>query len=410
MVAFAGGFGRPFARYWLSGFLADFGDGVRLAAFPLLAAQLTRSAVAVAAVTAVQGLPWLLAGVGVGVVVDRADRRRLMIIVDITRAVVIAALAAAILAHGAGLVLIYLTAFTTGAGSALRDTAALTCAPRLVQPADLDRANGRVIAGQIVGNELAGPAAGGWLFGLAAVLPFAVSAGTLGIAVLLLLTLPSVFQPVPTGPARQHPVPPLASLRHDLGEGARWLWRHPGIRDVTIAAGVISAMDAAWIAVLVLYVIQILHLKPGGYGLLLAVAALGGIAAGGLGPRLTRRLGPWRSLLLAGLVMAVTQAVLGLTASVIIAAVMLFASSAAWALFNLTVVTMRQRQVPAALLGRVTSLYGTAWRGSEVLGAIGGGALAATAGIRAPMLAGAIPIAGVITLLTWRHRTPDLPA
>ncbi|MGH3191059.1 MAG: MFS transporter [Streptosporangiaceae bacterium] len=406
MVAFAGGFRRPFARYWLSGFLADFGDGVRLAAFPLLAAQLTRSPVAVAAVTAVQGLPWLLVGVGLGIIVDRTDRRRLMIIVDITRAVIIAALAAAVLAHGAGLVLIYPTAFTTGAGSALRDTAALTCVPRLVEPADLDRANGRVIAGQIVGNELAGPAAGGWLFGLAAVMPFGVSAGTLGIAVLLLLTLPSVFQPVPAGPARQDPASSLAALRHDLGEGVRWLWRHPGIRDVTIAAAVIGAMDAAWIAVLVLYVIQILHLKPGGYGLLLAVAALGGIAAGGLGPRLTRRLGPWRSLLLAGLVMAVTQAVLGLTASVIIAAVMLFASSAAWALFNVTVVTMRQREVPAALLGRVTSLYGTAWRGSEVLGAVGGGALAATAGIRAPMLAGAIPIAGVITLLAWRHRTP----
>jgi hypothetical protein len=107
--------------------------------------------------------------------------------------------------------------------------------------------------------------------------------------------------------------------------------------------------------------------------------------------------------------MAATQAVLGLTASVIIAAVMLFASSAAWALFNLTAVTMRQRQVPAALLGRVSSLYGTVGAGAEVLGAIGGGALAATAGIRAPMLAGAIPIAGVITLLAWRHRAHDLP-
>ncbi len=168
-------------------------------------------------------------------------------------------------------------------------------------------------------------------------------------------------------------------------------------------------MDAAWFAVLVLYVIQILHQKPGAYGLLLAVAALGGIATGGLGPRLTRRLGPWRSLLFAGLVMAATQAVLGLTASVIIAAVMLFASSAAWALFNLTAVTMRQRQVPAALLGRVSSLYGTVGSGAEVLGAIGGGALAATAGIRAPMLAGAIPVAGVITLLAWRHRAHDLP-
>lgn len=164
MVTLAEGFRAPFPSYWLSSFLADFGDGVRLAAFPLLAAQLTRSPAAVAAVTAVQGLPWLLFGAGAGVIVDRSDRRRLMITVDITRAVIIAALAAAILAHSAGLALIYVTAFVTGAGSALRDAAATTSVPRLVTPACLEQANGRLIAGQIVGNELAGPAAGGWLW------------------------------------------------------------------------------------------------------------------------------------------------------------------------------------------------------------------------------------------------------
>ena len=197
MVAFAGGFRAPFYRYWLSGFLADFAAGVRLAAFPLLPAGLTRSPAAVAAVTTVQGLPWLLLGGGAGVIVDRVDRRRLMVMVDTARAVLIAALAVAVLVHSAGLVLIYLTGFLSGAGSALRSTAAVTCVPRLIEPADLDKANGRVIAGQIVGNELAGPAAGGWLFGMAAVLPFAVNAGTLGIAVLLLLTLPAVFAPPP---------------------------------------------------------------------------------------------------------------------------------------------------------------------------------------------------------------------
>jgi hypothetical protein len=91
--------------------------------------------------------------------------------------------------------------------------------------------------------------------------------------------------------ARRDRVSPLATLRRDLGEGARWLWQHPSIRDVTIGAGVVSAMDAAWFAVLVLYVIQILHQKPGAYGLLLAVAALGGIATGGLGPGLPGVLG-----------------------------------------------------------------------------------------------------------------------
>ena len=396
-------FRTPFARYWLSGFLADFGDGVRLAAFPLLAAGFTRSPTAVAAVTAVQGLPWLVLGAGLGVLADRTDRRRLMVIVDVARAAIIAALAAAILARSAGLVLIYLTAFTTGLGSALRDTAAGACVPRLAGPADLDRANARMIAGQVVGNELAGPAAGGWLFGLATVLPFAVNAGTLGIAVLLLLTLPGVFRPIGQ-PARQAPGTSLAALRQEFSEGLGWLRRHSSVRDVTIAVGVIAVMDAAWFAVLVLYVIHILNQKPGMYGLLVAIGAVGGIAVGGLGPPITRRLGPWRSLLIAGLVMAASQAVLGLTANVIIAAAMLAASSAACVLFDMTAVTMRQRQVPDNLLGRITSLYRTALRGSEALGALGGGLVAAVVGIRATMLIGATPIAATVILLSWHHR------
>jgi len=396
-------FRTPFARYWLSGFLADFGDGVRLAAFPLLAAGFTRSPTAVAAVTAVQGLPWLVLGAGLGVLADRTDRRRLMVIVDVARAAIIAALAAAILARSAGLVLIYLTAFTTGLGSALRDTAAGACVPRLAGPADLDRANARMIAGQVIGNELAGPAAGGWLFGLATVLPFAVNAGTLGIAVLLLLTLPGVFRPI-SQPAPQAPGTSLAALRQEFSEGLGWLRRHPSIRDVTIAVGVIAVMDAAWFAVLVLYVIHILNQKPGMYGLLVAIGAFGGIAVGGLGPPITRRLGPWRSLLIAGLVMAASQAVLGLTANVIIAAAMLAASSAACVLFDMTAVTMRQRQVPDNLLGRITSLYRTALRGSEALGALGGGLVAAVVGIRATMLIGATPIAATVILLSWHHR------
>ena len=396
-------FRTPFARYWLSGFLADFGDGVRLAAFPLLAAGFTRSPTAVAAVTAVQGLPWLVLGAGLGVLADRTDRRRLMVIVDVARAAIIAGLAAAILARSAGLVLIYLTAFTTGLGSALRDTAAGACVPRLAGPADLDRANARMIAGQVVGNELAGPAAGGWLFGLATVLPFAVNAGTLGIAVLLLLTLPGVFRPI-SQPASQAPGTSLAALRQEFSEGLGWLRRHSSVRDVTIAVGVIAVMDAAWFAVLVLYVIHILNQKPGMYGLLVAIGAFGGIAVGGLGPPITRRLGPWRSLLIAGLVMAASQAVLGLTANVIIAAAMLAASSAACVLFDMTAVTMRQRQVPDNLLGRITSLYRTALRGSEALGALGGGLVAAVVGIRATMLIGATPIAATVILLSWHHR------
>ena len=99
----AEGLRAPFPRYWLSDFLANFGDGVRLAAFPLLAVHFTRSPTAVAAVTAVQGLPWLVLGAGAGVIVDRTDRRRVMVTMSIVQAVMIAALAVAILVHSAGL-------------------------------------------------------------------------------------------------------------------------------------------------------------------------------------------------------------------------------------------------------------------------------------------------------------------
>ena len=402
MVVLAAEWRAPFHRFWLSGFLADFGDGVRLAAFPLLAVQSTHSPVAVAAVTAVQGLPFLVAGPMLGVLVDRTDRRQLMAIVNALQVLVLSALAFAVLTHHASLPLIYLAALVTGLGASLRSAAGSASVPQLVPAATLDQANGRVIAGQIVGNELAGPAAGGWLFGLAAVLPFAANAGALAIAVLLVLTLPSVFQPAPRERGSA-PASRITGVRRDAAEGFRWLWRHSDIRDLTVAVGVISAMDAAWFAVLVLYVTQILHQRSGVYGLLLAVAALGGIAAGAFGTRLTRRLGPWPSVVVAGFALAVTQAALGLTANVVLAAIMLAASSAAFALFNITAVTMRQRAVPSGLLGRVNSLYGTVARGAEALGALGGGALAGAAGIRAPMLLGAVPILLVTVMLTWRY-------
>jgi MFS family permease len=400
MATFGAAIRAPFPRYWLSAFLADCGDGVRLAAFPLLAAGLTRSPAAVAAVTALTGLPWLLVGVGAGVLVDRSDRRRVMLAVDTARAVVIGALAAAVLLHAAGLPLIYLTAFVSGTGAALRDTAAETAVPRLVADADLDRANGRLVAGQIVGTELAGPALGGWLFGLAAALPFAVNAGALGIAVLLLLTLPSVFGPVPgPGPARARR---FGAVRQELRAGFTWLRRHAEVRNLTLAAGVISATDAAWFAVLVLYVIQVLHQPAGTYGLLLALGAVGGIAAGGTAAWLTRWIGPRRSLVIATLTLAGSQLGLGLTGNVVVAAVMLAAGSGAFAAFNVTAVTLRQRQVPAALLGRVASIYRTIGRGAEALGALLGGVLAAAAGIRAPILLGVVPLVAAAVLLSRR--------
>lgn len=273
----------PFPRYWLSASLADFADGIRLAAFPLLAAEVTSSPAAVAGVMAVQGLPWVVIGLGVGVMVDRHDLRRTMVVVDTARVAVILMLAAAVADRVASMPLIYLTALVTGAGAMARDTATSTALPRLVPAEELDRANGRLVAGRVVGNELAGPAAGGWLFGVAAVLPFAADASGLGLAILLLLTLPGVFAPLPQ---RRGTADPLRSVVADVRAGLAWLRRDRPVRDLVIAIGIVTAADGAYFAILVLYVTRVLHQHPAVYGLLLGIGALGGITAGALCARL----------------------------------------------------------------------------------------------------------------------------
>lgn len=391
----AGGLRAPFTRYWVSAFLADFGDGVRMAAFPLLAVQLTASPIAIVAVTAVQGLPWLVFGPGIGAVVDRLDLRRVMVAVDVVRCLVIGALAVAVLVGVASLPLVYAAAFLTGIGSMARDTAASTAVPRLVDGQDLEAANGRLQAGSLVGGELAGPAVGGWLFGIAAALPFAMNAGGLALAVLLLLTLPSVFAPLPaeTGASQS-----LGRVRRDIATGLRWLWNDRPLRDLICAAVLVTVADGAFLAILVLYVTQILQQAPGVYGILLGVGAAGGIVAGfGCAP-VARRLGAVTTLALSMVVMAAAQLMIGLTTSVAISAVALAVSSAAFATFNVVSRTLRQRRSPPEILGRTNSTYLTLGRTGEAAGALLGGLLAVAAGVRAPILAGIVPLlaAGVV--------------
>lgn len=398
-VSTSGGLRGPFTRYWLSAFLADFGDGIRIAAFPLLAVQLTDSPVAVTATMALQGLPWLLFGPGIGAVVDRLDLRRVMVAVDVVRAVLIGALAVAVLAGMASLPLLYAAAFVTGIGAMARDTAASTAVPRLVGDRDLETANGRLQAGTLVGGELAGPAAGGWLFGVAAALPFAMNAGGLALAVLLLLTLPSVF--APPAPADGTAV---RGVRRDVVAGVRWLWRDRPLRDLCVAIVLVTIADGAYLAVLVLYVTQVLGQAPGVYGLLLGVGAVGGIVAGfGCGP-VARRLGPMRTLGVSMLVMAATQLVLGLTAHVVVTAVALAASSAAFATLNVVARTLRQRRSPGEMLARTNATYLMIGRTGETAGALLGGVVAGLAGVRAPILAGVVLLVAAAVRTAYSSR------
>jgi MFS family permease len=387
-----------FLRFWLADFLASFGDGIRLAAFPLLATELTHSPAIVAAVVAVQGLPWLLIGVGIGVMLDRWDLRKALAGAGVIQAILVATLAAAVMLGVASLPLLFVVALVTSVGSMLHLVSAQTALPHLVPEEDRDHANGRLQAGELMGSELLGPAAAGLLFGISAVLPFALNAGTSGVAVLLLLSLPSVFRSVPKE-AGQDTVE--KSLFGDLRDGLRWLLENPTMRGLTVAATVVFMVDAAWFAILVLYVTRTLHREPRVYGLVLAFGALGGIAASAFVGRLLQRTSPHRVLAGAVVTMAGAQLVLGLSSNLVFASVMIACGSGAFAAYNITAVGLRQRIVPLRLLGRVTSAYLTVGYVAAAFGAVIGGILASSVSIQTPMLAGVLPLVAVAIGLAW---------
>ncbi|MGC4789231.1 MFS transporter [Micromonospora sp. DT178] len=382
--------GRPFWTFWTAAALANLGDGIRVAAFPLLAAALSDNPVAVAAVAAAQFLPWLVTGLLAGALADRRAARALIAAADAGRIVVLAAVAVAVATGVASIALVVAAAFLLGVGETLRDTAAQTAIPRLVDDAQLERANGRLVAGEIVGNEFVGPPVGAMLFVVGAALPFAVNGASLALALMLVLSLPlSLARP---GPARSgadgdgRSAAAADPARRGALAGLRWLARQPVLRTLVVVGAAVAAADSAWFAIFVLYARQSLGLGALGFGLLLATGAAGGLAGSLVADRLIGRFRHRAVLAWSMAVTAGTPALLAVAPHRIAAVVVVVTTSASFAVLNVAALSVRQRLVPGDLLGRVVAASRMLSYGCTALGALAGGALAAGLGMRAPFL------------------------
>ncbi len=193
---------------------------------------------------------------------------------DTGRVVVLAALATTVALGWATIAHVVAAAFLLGVGETIRDTAAQTAVPRLVPDAQLEKANGRLVAGEIVGNEFVGPPVGALLFVLGAAIPFAVNGATLALAVMLVLSLPLTLAHRATPDPAD--APPAADGDGVLA-GLRWLLRQPMMRTLVLVTAAVAAADTAWFAIFVLYARDALGLGAFGFGLLLATGAAGGL-------------------------------------------------------------------------------------------------------------------------------------
>ena len=178
--------GSRFAKLWTASTTSALGSGLATIAAPLLVASRSSSPVVVAATFGVSWLPWLLFALPGGVLVDRVDRRWLMVVIDWTRVAAMVILATVIAAGQTSIVLLDGVLFAINTGEVVFRSAGQAMIPSVVPRTRLERANGWLTGGTtLMQNMIAGPL-GGFLFVVAACVPFFVNAGTYAVSAILI--------------------------------------------------------------------------------------------------------------------------------------------------------------------------------------------------------------------------------
>ena len=384
--------GADFTKLWTASAVSNIGDGVTMAAGPLLIASITADPGLVGCAVFVQQLPWLLFSLISGAYVDRLDRRKLVVIVNALRTVALTALTVAVATDNVTVTVVYVVFFLLGTGETLADTASGAFLPAIVAPDRLATANARLMATFTIANQFLAKPLGAWLFVIAAAAPFGVNALTFATAAALVATI----RPIPVPPPAPH-----TSLRADIAEGVRWLWQHRLLRTLAVSMGLANVAFCAAFATLILYTRQRLGLSDVGYGFLLTTFAIGGLLGTALAPRLRKTFGA-NTLLRAGLVVEViTHTTLAITTTPLVAAGILIVFGIHTMVWGVIVVTLRQQVVPHNLLGRVGSVYYLLDVGGAALGSLLGGLLARTWGLTTPFWIAAAVMAMIATA-AWR--------
>ncbi|UYN91215.1 MAG: MFS transporter [Anaerolineales bacterium] len=388
------GFGAKFIRLWQASFATNLADGIWLAAGPLLAASLTRDPLLIAGLATAQRLPWLLFSLPSGVIVDRLDRKHIIWVGNAIRGSLILALGLCAYYGLLNIYGMYVFFFLLGTVEPFVDNASFAILPRVVSQPQLEKANGRLFATTTVANDMVGPPVGSYIFTLFPPLAFLVSSLAYGGSAALMGSLEGTYH------ARRQPGA-ASRLLAEIKEGFRWFLNNSVLRALAFLVTLQNLVFTAGYSMLVLYAQDRLGLSATGYGLLLSVSAVGGLAGAFVADRAGARLGTGRVIILGIVLTGLAFLVLGVTHSTPVAAAMLALNSFSVTMSVTLILALRQTLIPDDLLGRVTSVYRFLVIGTAPLGSLAGGLLARRYELGTPYWVGGVVIL-VATLLMYR--------
>ncbi|HEY7626277.1 MAG TPA: MFS transporter, partial [Ilumatobacteraceae bacterium] len=316
--------GPSYHKLFISTVISNIGDGMSVIAYPWLATAITRNPVLITSVALVQRLPWLVFTLPAGVITDRVDRKRAMVIADFTRFVLTLVVALAVLGRQSrlpgpndlagvrgtqtGLYLVLLVAtLLLGTAEVLRDNCGQTFMPSIVRPDQLEKANGRMWSGEGIANTFVGPPLGSLLLLVAFALPFFFDAASFFAAAALVALIPGSFR------AQRPDDHVQASWKAELAEGFRWLRANELLRSMAIILGLMNMASMLSGSVLVLFAQEVLDIGPFLFTVMSFGLAGGAALGANTAPWLSKKLGSGTCLALTLGSSAVTAFIIGVS-------------------------------------------------------------------------------------------------
>ncbi len=376
---------RDFLLLWGGQAVSRLGSRVSDLALPLLVLALTRSPAQAGLIAAAQSLPYLLLGLPAGALVDRWDRKRVMILCDIARCLAYGSIPLAYLLGRLGMPQLYAVALAAGMALVFFDAAELASLPRVVPTSQLTRATGLNATAESTAYLL-GPGLAGILIGLTrttvagAVLSYLVNSLSYLASVLSLGLIRVPFAADQTETPRA--TLSLRGLGDEIAEGVRFLWTNPRLRAISLLSMGVNLLDGPLALAVIVLARDDLHATPPTIGLIFSLAAVGELLGSLVAPWIGARVRTGHVVIGAVALWALAMPIEALAASPLVLIAGAALADMAIPIYNVSQVSYRLSLIPDALQGRVNSAYRLPSYGSGLLGTAARGLLIGLLGPR----------------------------
>ncbi len=371
---------RDFLLVWSGQAVSYFGTRVSNLTLPLIVLAITHSAAQAGFLASARMIPYLLFGLPAGALVDRWNRKTVMIVCDLVRFLALGSVPLAYLFGHLGLPQLYLVTFVQGTAFVFFNVAEIAALPHVVPKTQLAQATALdSTAGSAA--SLLGPGLAGIIIGAArttaagAALVYGVDSLTYLASLLSLGFIRTQFQ-------TEHAPRPLSELRREIGEGLHFLWAKPRLRALALLTTALALLYAPVPLAMIVLAKGSMHASSRTIGLVFSVAAVGGLLGSALAPWFKSRVRLGQAMVGCVMMQALLTPMLALATSPWTLALgwgVLFMIDPIFYAYS---ITYRLSVTPDKLQGRIQSVFRLLAYGAEPLGTAAGGLLLGLVGPR----------------------------